>query len=224
MFVDAACVIAPLPVVLSVTAPVVAVTLPATFNAVPLLLRFTANELSDDAFSVTTLLTPAEVSAIVTAADVFAVKFDAALVTFIVPVPDDMFNELLALSLIYDVPVVLTANVGAFVNIYAPLVPILPLPELSVNVPPVDMFVAAASVIAPLPYAFNVTELPLKFAFTAIPLLLPLLAACIVNAPLAVIEPLTTTLPVPLPTVSFNVNIAPVDAPLTVVVAALSLM
>ena len=47
-------------------------------------------------------------------------------------------------SLIYTLPEVLAINVGALVNILAPLVPIAPLVELEVKVPVVDIRVDAA--------------------------------------------------------------------------------
>lgn len=106
-------------------------------------------------------------------------------------------------------PEVLAIRVGALVNMFAPAAPMAPLPELKVKVPAVDILVAACCVITPLPAAFKVTEDPEIVAFTAIA---PLVPACNVNAPEAVMPLDTVILPVT-PAVSVKLNIAPVDAP-----------
>ena len=89
---------------------------------------------------------PAEESEIVTAPDVLAANVAAADVTFIAPVDEPVsVNEVELLSFIQDPPVVLfTATAGALVRIFALLVPIAPLPEDRVKVPPVEIFVKAA--------------------------------------------------------------------------------
>ena len=117
--VDAASVIAPDPVVVSCTLPVVALTLPATFNPVPDVVKFTASDASVEPFNVTTagLPVPADESVIVTAAVVFAVSDDADDVRLIVPDPDDKLTAEVFVSVIVDVPLVLSDNVPAFVVI-----------------------------------------------------------------------------------------------------------
>ncbi len=114
-------------------------------------------------------------------------------------------------------------RVGALVNICAPTKPIVPPPEVKVKVPAVDILVAAAWLIVPVPVpvAFKVTEEPVILALTAIE---PLVPACKVNAPVAVMVSDAATVMLPVALVLVKLNINPVDAPPVDTVAAESVM
>ena len=138
-----------------VTLPVEAVRLPAIFKPVPEWVRSTSRAALDEALRVTTAgePVPAEESEMTGEPDVLAESVDAADVTFMVPVevPVSVSDEVL-LSLIHELAdVELTATFGALVRMLALLAPIAPEPDARVKVPPVEMLVEAASVIAPAP-------------------------------------------------------------------------
>ena len=139
----------------SITLPVEAVRLAAIFSPVPEWVRSTSRAALDEALRVTTAgePVPTEESEMIGEPDVLAVSVDAADVTFSVPVdvPIKVSDEAL-LSLTQELAVVeLIVTVGAFVKMLALLAPIAPEPDARVKVPPVEMLVEAASVIAPAP-------------------------------------------------------------------------
>jgi hypothetical protein len=74
---------------------------------------------------------------------------------------------------------------------------------------------AAPVVTVPVPVAVNVAVDPCKFAFTTMPLFVPV--SIRLNAPLAVIVLPAPTVMLPLLAVSVSENIAPVDVPFIVV-------
>jgi hypothetical protein len=128
----------------------------------------------------------------------------------------DVFAE----SVMYTAPAVFRDIVGALVKMFAPLVPTVPdpVPVTKDSVPAVDMLVAACCVIVPVPLVVSVTELPVKFAFTAI---VPFVPAVNDRAPVALIVLDAVIFPV-VPAVSVKLKIAPVDA-LDIVTALVSL-
>jgi hypothetical protein len=168
--VELASVIAPEPCVVNVKLPLVALKLPATFKDVPVFVKLTARDAFLEPFKATTPEVPAAESVIVTEPVVLAVSDAADAVTLIVPLPDEMFNDVVFVSVMVEVPLVLTANVGAFVVMEAAgvLVPMLPEPDDSVSVPLDDINVELAWVIAPilplLSVAASVTEEPWTLA------------------------------------------------------------
>src|SRR5271170_5903788 len=88
---------------------------------------------------------------------------------------------------------------------FAPAVPMVPLPEESVSVPGVDRL--AAWEIMPVPLAFNVIDEPLMLAFMAIPAFVP---DWRMTAPVAVmVSPVATVMLPLLLAVSVTENIAP---------------
>jgi hypothetical protein len=114
-------------------------------------------------------------------------------------------------------PVVFAVKLGALVSILAPLVPIAPLPEASVNVLPefTLIFVEAAWVIVPVPVAVKVTPAappadPMLAAKAMLPLE-PVPVFCINTAPVAFNKPLTVTVGEPV-LLSVSVYPAAVDA------------
>jgi hypothetical protein len=125
---------------------------------------------------------------------VLTVNCAAAAVMVELPEPDTL-RALLAVSFIYALPDVLTANVGAFVCTYWLNVPMFPEPDDTVNVPAVDMLLADGSVIVPTPLAVKVTFAPVTPAFK---IMLPPVEAAACNTtlpPVAVIKLLTVIVP-----------------------------
>jgi len=147
----------------------------------------------------------------------------------VIPVPDDALSVkvtelglfvtfdivVFALSVINTAPAVFNDIVGAFVSMLAPDVPTVPVPVpvTNDNVPVAEILVAACSLIAPVPFVVNVTDVPVRLALTAI---VPFVPAVNDNAPVAVIVLEAVMLPVT-PALSVKLNIAPVDTPLPVI-------
>ena len=113
-------------------------------------------------------------------------------------------------------------SVGALVSICAPVKPIVPPPEVKVRVPAVDILVDAAWLIVPEPAGIQCYGRAGNISITAI---VPLVPACKVNAPVAVmVSPVATVMLPVVPLVSVKLNTNPVDGPPVETVAAESVM
>ncbi len=98
-------------------------------------------------------------------------------------------------------PVVLAVRLLVLVNIFAPLVPIAPLPEVNDSVPAVSK---PEPEIVPVPVAVRVAELPVRAPFTNMLEFVPLFVNEILPLETNPLAP--TMIPVPDDAVSVNVN------------------